>query len=89
MSLVGHSRREGPAPLVSACPNLPQNLTSVRTVALGRKVPKLAVSNRSRAISLFDHLVGAGEQRRWDFEAESFGRLKIDDQLEFGRGLHR
>jgi hypothetical protein len=39
MSLVGHSRREGLAPLVGACPNLPQNLTSVRAVALGLKVP--------------------------------------------------
>src|SRR5262249_38858230 len=32
-------------------------------------VPKAAVSNRSKA-ALFDHLVGAGEQRRWHFEAE-------------------
>jgi hypothetical protein len=47
-----------------------------------------AVSNRSNA-ALFDHLVGAGEQRVRHGEAERFGGLEVDDQLVFGRGLHR
>src|SRR5262249_62204843 len=34
------------------------------------QVPKAAVSNRSKTVALFDHLIGAGEQRRWHFEAE-------------------
>jgi hypothetical protein len=38
---------------------------------------KAAVSNRSKAENLFDHLVGAGEQGRRDFEAERFGGLEL------------
>src|SRR5215813_6467699 len=39
--------------------------------------------------SLFDHLVGAGEQRYWYFKPERFRGLEIDHQLVFGRRLHR
>ena len=33
---------------------------------------------------LFDHLVGGGEQRWWDSEAERLGRFRVDDQVELG-----
>ena len=33
--------------------------------------------------TLFDHLVGAGEQLRWHSELERSGGLKIDDQRDF------
>jgi hypothetical protein len=36
----------------------------------------------------FDYLIGAGEQRLGDIQAQRLGRLQVDDQLEFGRRLH-
>jgi hypothetical protein len=46
----------------------------------------LRSANSGRALAarmqLFDHLVGAGEQRRWHVEAERLGGFQIDDQFE-------
>ena len=38
---------------------------------------------------LFDHLVGAGEQRGRQVEAKPLCSFKVDHQLVFGRRLHR
>jgi hypothetical protein len=43
---------------------------------------------RGKRLSLFDHLVGAGEQRERDSEAERLGRLEVDDQLDLALDLH-
>jgi hypothetical protein len=40
-------------------------------------------------IVLLDHLVGAGQQRGWDGEAERLDRFHIDDQFELCRLLYR
>jgi len=37
----------------------------------------------------FDHLVGAGEQRRWHSEAKRLGSIEVDNKLEFRGLLHR
>jgi hypothetical protein len=37
--------------------------------------------------SLFDHLIGAGEQRRRHGEVELFRSFQIDNQLKFRRYL--
>jgi len=42
-----------------------------------------------RLAHLFDHLVGAAEQRRRHIEAERLRGLEIDHQLVFRRRLHR
>src|SRR5436309_127185 len=42
-----------------------------------------------RLAHLFDHLVSAGEQRRWDFDAHCPRGLQIDHQLVLGCRLHR
>ena len=39
--------------------------------------------------SLFDHLIGAGEQRRRHGEVELFRSFQIDNQLKFRRYLDR
>ena len=49
----------------------------------------LLFSNIGHSHCLFDHLVGAGEQRRWHGEAQGLGGLEIDYQLVLGRRLHR
>ena len=46
------------------------------------------MSRCSRATSLFDHLIGAGDERRRYFKAKCFGGLQIDHQLELRRLLH-
>src|ERR1035437_9654915 len=45
-------------------------------------------SSGSRLAS-FDHLVGAGQQRRGDNETDGLSRLEVDDEFEFGRLLDR
>ena len=47
------------------------------------------VSRRSKADHLFDHLVGAREQRWRHLQAERLGGFEVDDQLEPGRKFDR
>jgi hypothetical protein len=42
-----------------------------------------------RKAELFDHLVGAGEQRARHVEAERRGGLEVYDQLDFCRLVNR
>jgi hypothetical protein len=42
-----------------------------------------------RRPALLDHLVGAAEQRRRNFQAEHLGSGQVDDEVELGRLLNR
>src|SRR5256885_11528273 len=48
-----------------------------------------AIARGRRRASTIDHLVGAGEQRRGNFQAEDARGLRVDDQLELGGLLDR
>jgi hypothetical protein len=57
----------------------------LRTAAVGQ----LRTLAPQQTALLFDHLVGAGEQREWQGDAEHLCGLEIDGKLELGRRLHR
>src|SRR5258707_14445024 len=71
-------------------------LHPLENAALSRRTPEADLDHgcqltwpKGIACSLFDHLVGAGEQRRRHFEPECRGGLKIDHELVLGRRMHR
>src|SRR4029077_3841163 len=73
------------APIVAAsCPSGAPN----RATARGCSASERARSG-SWLTSLLDDLVGAGEDRLGDRQAERLGGLQVDDQLECGRLLDR
>jgi len=41
-------------------------------------------TNQKRLSRSFDHLVGAGEEGRWDGEAERLGGREVNNEIEFG-----
>ena len=53
------------------------------------RLPALAADLVKTPVFSFDHLVGAREQGRRDFEAERLGGFEINHQLELGGLLDR
>ena len=79
MSGLGPSRRFDHAPATSGLPPSTDILRVRRHVS---KVPEAA-------IPLFDHLVGEGEQRRWNRQAERFRCLEINSEQVLGGLFNR
>src|SRR6266478_6982950 len=74
----------------SAVPRRPGHVCSTLNIRRDVTEQRSAASCQTRTLArLFDHLVGAGEQRRRNVEAERLGGFHIDHQLELDRSLDR
>jgi hypothetical protein len=88
MSILGHSLRTQSAlkqVFVRCTPNSDQTFCSVANAAMCQQ----RTHAPQQITTLFDHLVGAGEYRRRNGEAEGLGSFEVNDKLELGRRLNR
>jgi hypothetical protein len=62
--------------------------SQIQLATHGRSI-QTCQSATSRDTHLFDHLVGATEQRHREGEIESLGRLEVDNELDLCKKLDR
>ena len=65
------------------CPVLPES-DSYRPKSLASLRADNRLTQRSKQISSFDHLVSLGEHQNWDLKAEGVSGLEIDHQFYLG-----
>src|SRR5262249_46995857 len=78
-------------PIASLIPPLTVEVIAVLsfTASGPELLQKLLVDHRTPVFFLFNHLIGPGEHRRRDRQAESLGSLDLNYQLELRRLLNR
>src|SRR5215472_14352533 len=84
---TSNSDRESrhPQTVMSALPPKADMCSALAHVCFGPRADSCNAAKRS----LFDDLVGSGEQSRRDNKPERFGRLQVDDELKLGRAQDR
>jgi hypothetical protein len=82
---VSSDRHSVIAVMSAARPLFHQKRKSTRDLAMShkcQKLPRADAANEMTIVRLFDHLVGASEQRRWDCEAERPCGPEVEGELE-------
>jgi hypothetical protein len=87
MSAQRHFRQIDTLPTLSACPLRSDRVRHLEPQRSNATCLTHRSKQRAGCNELFDHLVGAGEQRRWHFDAERLGSDQVDHQIELGRLL--